>query len=68
MATLGTVTLKLHLTTEIGGPIELGVAEVPVTARVENKRERASLHVDWGVLRHEIANALIDAANQIDKG
>lgn len=66
-ASLGSITLNLHLTTEFGGPILLGEAKIDVPAKVDAAAGQVVLTLDTAVLRHEIANALIDAARQIER-
>jgi hypothetical protein len=66
MASLGTVTIRLQLTTDIGGPITLGAVDVPVGGDATAPAGKAALTIDQDVLRHEIACALIAAAARID--
>lgn len=65
MKVLGTVTIRLHLTTGVGGPITLGTAEVdvPVTAVADGASAR--LIIDQRALRAEIADALVGVASKI---
>lgn len=66
-SSLGTITLELHLVTKFGGPIVLAEGEIDVPVSAEATGDGATLRVDTGLLHHEIANALIEAARQIDR-
>lgn len=66
-ANLGTITIELHVVTKHGGPITLGEATIDVPMTMAPTPGGATLTINQAALRHEIANALIDAANQIDQ-
>ena len=63
---IGTLRLELQLTTDTGGPITLGQADIDMTGRLESTRDGATITVDHDIIKHEIAAALIDAARQLD--
>lgn len=63
---LGTITVELQLSTSVGGPISLGEAEIDVQGKGTLGHDEVVLEIDHAALRHEIANALIEAANAID--